>query len=521
MATQYAVANGLTLDPSGFEDLGVSAFRGRNAEEGALGDFIYCVKEGLIESDSWLLVESLDRVSRNQVNDALELFLKILKLGITIVSLIDGQIYSKETTNKDRGIGLIISITQFIRAHEESLTKSTRIKAAWSNKRKEGKVLTRVCPAWLRYNEITGQFDVREEKANIVRLIFDEVLRGKGTPSIAVMLNQLGHKPIGTAAQWSAALVSHVIKNKSVYGLYYPKKAIADVIEDYYPAIITREVFDRVSSIIDDRSVNKTGGLRANITNLFSGKIFCALCGEKYRYVAKRGKYKYIQCVGAYNTGICKANRLNYDDLESTVMEAIGQIVGYSNYSPPDDGREAIKQSIVEKKSQIDKLISLAMTMDIPGLVGDKISNLQNELKELEKLLISKPRKTNIGTVHIEALSLYSQLQRDKDNTDIKRQVQTCLSRLLEKIVIAGFDEIDEQSELWVRNISITGEVFKLLRGYDESEREQLKELEGVAPTDTGEVDGMDTNVYLGRYGFGNSARSHRKERQIVAGIEE
>ena len=63
MATKYAVANGLTLDPSGFEDLGVSAFRGKNSTDGALGDFLRCVDAGLIPHDSWLLVESLDRVS--------------------------------------------------------------------------------------------------------------------------------------------------------------------------------------------------------------------------------------------------------------------------------------------------------------------------------------------------------------------------------------------------------------------------------------------------------------------------
>lgn len=83
--------------------------------------------------------------------------------------------------------------------------------------------------------EMLEQFAINKDKADIVRLIFAECLKGKGTPTIAVLLNQLGHKPIGTAQQWSPALVSHVLKNKSTYGLYYPKKAIADVIEDYYP----------------------------------------------------------------------------------------------------------------------------------------------------------------------------------------------------------------------------------------------------------------------------------------------
>lgn len=101
--------------------------------------------------------------------------------------------------------------------------------------------------------------------------------------------------------------------------------------------------------------------------------------------------------------------------------------------------------------------------------------------------------------MHIDALTIRSKLRNDPDNMDLKRELQSLLYRLLDKIVIAGFDVIDEQSELWARNITITGEVFSLLRGND----------------------GIDTNVYLGRYGFGNSVRGARKERQIEAGIEE
>lgn len=515
MANQYALANGLTIDPSGFEDLGVSAFRGKNSTEGALGDFLLCVDKGLIPNDSWLLVESLDRVSRNQVNDALQLFLSIINRGITIVSLIDNQIYSRETTNKDRGIGLIISITQFIRAHEESLTKSTRIKAAWTNKRNNNQILTKVCPAWLYYSDITKQFDIHKDKADIVRLIFAECLKGKGTPTIAVLLNQIGHKPIGTAQQWSPALVSHVLKNKSTYGLYYPKKAIADVIEDYYPAIISKDIFDRANSIIDDRNHNKTGGNRHNVTNLFTGKLYCALCDSKYRYVAKRGQYKYLQCINAYNTGNCKAHRVNYDDLEYTIMQAIGQVMGLPNYETPDDGRAELKQKIVEKNTQIQKLIELAMNMKIPGQVGDKITLLQDELKQLEHQLINKPRKTNIADVHLSALSLYSKGNKDKSNMDIRRELQSHINRLLDKVVIDGFDEIDEYSDLWVRRITITGEVFTLIRPYNEEELKEIREnwSKEVKPGE-GRVTSMEAYIYLGRYGFGNGIRNKRHPSQ-------
>src|SRR5262249_32315728 len=59
------------------DDLGVSAFRGTNVREGALAGFIEACRIGRVPQGSYLLVESLDRLSRNQIRPALQLFLQI------------------------------------------------------------------------------------------------------------------------------------------------------------------------------------------------------------------------------------------------------------------------------------------------------------------------------------------------------------------------------------------------------------------------------------------------------------
>src|SRR3954451_17791261 len=90
----FALAHILDLDDS-LRDLGVSAFRGKNKSEGALKRFLDLVHDGKIARGSYLLVESLDRLSREQVMSALKLFLSIIDAGITIVTLADGQVYSQ------------------------------------------------------------------------------------------------------------------------------------------------------------------------------------------------------------------------------------------------------------------------------------------------------------------------------------------------------------------------------------------------------------------------------------------
>src|ERR1700730_130452 len=83
----YAEANGLELaEGAELEDIGISAFRGANAREGALSRFLEAVISGTITSGSYLIVESLDRLSREQVLSAQSLFLSIIQAGINLVT---------------------------------------------------------------------------------------------------------------------------------------------------------------------------------------------------------------------------------------------------------------------------------------------------------------------------------------------------------------------------------------------------------------------------------------------------
>ncbi|OIN72659.1 hypothetical protein BL248_15695 [Ralstonia solanacearum] len=117
---------------------------------GALGGFLEAINRGRIAVGSYLLVESLDRLSRAQVLDALKVFISILEKGITIVTLADGMVYNTESVGSNFG-SLMFSITIMARAHEESATKSRRLKAAWTSKRKDigTKKLTGQCPRWM------------------------------------------------------------------------------------------------------------------------------------------------------------------------------------------------------------------------------------------------------------------------------------------------------------------------------------------------------------------------------------
>ena len=67
---KYAEENNLELIET-LQDIGISAFSGKNSKDGALGVFIEAIESNKIEAGSYLLVESLDRLSRDDLSPEL------------------------------------------------------------------------------------------------------------------------------------------------------------------------------------------------------------------------------------------------------------------------------------------------------------------------------------------------------------------------------------------------------------------------------------------------------------------
>ncbi|QNB10288.1 recombinase family protein [Paraburkholderia tropica] len=226
LSQKYAEAHGLTLDENlTYRDLGVSAFDKSNIRNGELGAFLRAIDSGAVEPGSYLLVESLDRLSRAKVTDALEVFMSIINRGIRLVTLADGREYSKEKIN-EQFTELIISIVVMSRAHEESLTKSRRLKEAWKAKR--GRIgdakLTEIAPAWLKLNDERTAYTLVRDRVELVQRMFEWSKDGIGSETIARRLNQQGLSNWGTrsADQWHASYIKKILDNRAVLGEFQP-----------------------------------------------------------------------------------------------------------------------------------------------------------------------------------------------------------------------------------------------------------------------------------------------------------
>ena len=284
----YAEAHGLELtEDAELEDIGISAFKGANVREGALGRFLDAVKSGRIKPGSYLLVESLDRLSREEVLTAQSLFLSIIQAGIFLVTLADNRTYQPGKTDL---ADLITSLVIMSRAHEELQTKSLRISAAWKNKRTNAGALrpmTKWCPAWLTLSTDRTRYQVISDRAKIVRNIFDDTVNGVGMYSIASRLNKKRVATFGGPNGWHQSYISKILSNRSVIGEFQPcvrvnGKRVADgeAIANYFPSIIEEELFYRAQQSKAQRKGTGAGRKGVAFTNIFSGIAKCAYCNS-------------------------------------------------------------------------------------------------------------------------------------------------------------------------------------------------------------------------------------------------
>ena len=140
-AIQYCEEMGMELDLSyRILDEGVSAYQtvtytddkgrqrqgAKNLVQGALAQFVDNVKSGAFPRGVNLIIEKLDRMYRDDPMDAFIHFAELLKEGVTIHTMIDKQVYSKDSDNKQ--MMMMYSIGMLCGSHQFSKDLSNALK---------------------------------------------------------------------------------------------------------------------------------------------------------------------------------------------------------------------------------------------------------------------------------------------------------------------------------------------------------------------------------------------------------
>lgn len=309
----------LLLDESRtIKDLGVSAFRSKNTDEGNLGAFIQGVKDGKIPAGVVLCVEALDRISRAEALKAINLVSGILLMGIDIGLVSDDKILSQEYVAKNEH-ELHVAIAYLIRGHDESRMKGNRTGDAVQRmlahvKRGEPCRLGGYLPPWFKYDKDKNAFIPRPEKIKTIKTIFAHYISGMGTTAIVKAIKGLP-KWNNNTAPIKAGGIKSLLRNNQVIGTL--KLGGVEYLR-YLQPIIDPKDFDKVQVMID---ANKTrrGKHDGRVNNLFNHHIFCGTCGGPLN-CHKSASKNYFYCNNGRDYDCEERKYYPADDLEGWVF---------------------------------------------------------------------------------------------------------------------------------------------------------------------------------------------------------
>ena len=161
----------------------------------------------------------------------------------------------------------------------------------------------------------------------VVRRIFDMTLLGRTALDITRVLNAEGI-PTANSKRWLKTTVHTILTNEAytgtlVWGTNAKDKAPPVRVEDAFPAIVTREEFERAKRLLQSRAPKHIHPRRASSPYLLSGLLKCEACGKALTAAeAKSGKYTYYVCQSLIKRGkeSCGTPRLNAKRFEGLIV---------------------------------------------------------------------------------------------------------------------------------------------------------------------------------------------------------
>ena len=287
-----------------------------------------------------ILCKSTSRFARNTVT-LLETARELKGLGISVS-------FEKENIDTMSGDGELMLTILASLAQEESRSVSENRKWRVRKKFEQG------IPTGLRmygYDVRNGSFTILPEEAAIVQRIFRMYLDGMGSERIMRVLNAEGiSAPEG--GLWNAGTIMMMLRNekyagdlllqKSYVNNHMEKKQLPNrgelpqyfVAEDHAP-IIDRETFDAVQAEIAGRRELHTAKAADAVKRPdmpLGDRIFCGICGKKYRRKITRRGTPYAAPVWICATfnyrgkAFCASKQIP----EQTLMELIAAALGES-----------------------------------------------------------------------------------------------------------------------------------------------------------------------------------------------
>ena len=416
-----------------------------------------------------VLVKDLSRFGRDYI-EAGEYLEKIFPfMGIRFISITDGY----DSLNcDDAESALMIPLKNMINdVYAKDISR--KIITSFRARQEKGEFLPAFAPyGYVKSKEVAYRYEIDQETAPYVRMIFEWKAEGVSHNEICKRLNDMGAVTparrkvdlgIWRAEKykhtvWHGRTIIDIMKNPTytgciVYGRI-PKSLYEGIkmhrapeeewryVPDAHEPIISQELFDKVQKMFADRAekfkakMDENAPLRELVTNHFKGKIYCGDCGKRMRFVKPTDKrypvdqdHAVYVCGGYLDSGYsrCSRHSIRYPVVADAVLAAINMQLELALKQ-----EQLIRQmrGSVREKSLIDKYVG-------------KINYLSQELKKINNKRESLFENFAEGILD-EAEYQFAKKKYDEEAKEIEKKLT------VEKAKKVQLDDILSLSNEWL-----------------------------------------------------------------------
>jgi len=385
-----------------FSDLGRSGYHASHLKHG-LGRLITAIEEDLINSGDIILVENIDRLSRQDALNATKLITSILEAGVTIVTLSDNQTYTAESLNGGQYYILVGKI-QAAFSHSNELSK--KLKSAWRGKNElaeQGVTINRKTPWWITKDDKGVYSVVTDEDKALLTEIFTLFISGV---SYNKLIERLREERPEQFSKVSSGSIKKWMLNTNAIGQWNDAKGV-------YPAAVEESLFYSAQK----EMVRRRGSLKRGVAtnHILAGIIKCAHCGSNYSLRQHKHSSHTAYCTVANkdktrcnNTGSIPLQIFN-EFRVATQTPYILKIVNSEMESDSNKKLVVINGKIENTQNSIDNLMDLALNSKRQSpTLAKKLDKLEEEMEQLEidKAGITQVDNTNLTFANVKLRGL-------------------------------------------------------------------------------------------------------------------
>jgi DNA invertase Pin-like site-specific DNA recombinase len=441
---------GLTL-----RDLGKSAFTGehrKNPDRHALALFLKSVESGRVRRGDYLLIENLDRLSREEIVPAVNLLTGILLAGVRVVQLFPTELVL--TDKSDMG-NIMLAVVELSRGHSESAMKRTRTVANWGRKRKDaregGSTITHWLPAWVE--EKGGKRVAIPGRAAAVVRVFELSAAGYGNGTLVRKLTEEGFPALTPSGKWTTSYVNVILGDRRAPGEHQPRdkhgKPDGDPIADYYPRVVSEELWGRARAACkarhDPKAARSLRGRVGEHVHLFAGLITSARDGESYLTVTRNDeggkRHVLVNFASTQKRAPCYA--FPAATFEHAIIRQLREL-DVSTILPPEAGAADVARLGGELAALDARIGQLSEALE-----GEEVRAVVNKIRELEarrgglaeELTEARARSANPlseqwGNLKALADALQDEAADPAERRDLRLKVRSALRQCIDRIYL-------------------------------------------------------------------------------------